>query len=127
MGTGRKVENSENTTVLRTEKSHFSCGIINPFRKYDFTKTYVRETSGVLSRTEKTYYIYRISSTEIHQTIIQRIFRVADIVCIMWGSAEDLIIRGVRNSSEIRDLLMEEAEIQRKDRGEEESFRQGLR
>ena len=65
----------------------------------------VRYSTGIFSKTKIGIEGRRIRSVRVHQSFVQRITGVGDILIFTAGDVPEITAHGVRNPDEVRDLI----------------------
>ncbi len=84
------------------------------FTKYICTSEKFLIQSGVFSTKEEEVRLYRILDMTLERSFLQRIFGLGTIVCdTVDKSSPKLVIKNVKNSRKVKDLLSESVEKER--------------
>ena len=84
------------------------------FTKYICTSEKFLIQSGVFSTKEEEVRLYRILDMTLERSFLQRIFGLGTIICdTVDKSSPKLVIKNVKNSRKVKDLLSESVEKER--------------
>ena len=84
------------------------------FTKYICTSEKFLIQSGVFSTKEEEVRLYRILDLTLERSLLQRLFGLGTIVCdTVDKSSPKLVIKNVKNSRKVKDLLSESVEKER--------------
>lgn len=89
---------------------------------FTFTKYFVGEekitiTSGFLNITEDDAYMYKIQDVRLTRSLSERMFKIGTITCYTGDTTHpELILWHIRNSSAIKDFIMQYSEEARRKR-----------
>ena len=84
------------------------------FTKYICTSEKFLIQSGVFSTKEEEVRLYRILDMTLERSFLQRIFGLGTIICdTVDKSSPKLVIKNVKNSRKVKDLLSESLEKER--------------
>ena len=84
------------------------------FTKYICTSEKFLIQSGVFSTKEEEVRLYRIRDRTLERSFLQRIFGLGTIICdTVDKSSPKLVIKNVKNSRKVKDLLSESVEKER--------------
>lgn len=92
-------------------------GLPFSFTKYAITEEKLTITAGFLSITEDDAFMYKIQDVRLTKSLSERIFRLGTITCYTGDTTHpELILHHIRNSSAIKDFIMQSSEEARKKR-----------
>lgn len=104
--------------VLWQDKKRPIFGLPLSFTKYSVTEEKLLINTGFLSKTEEEIRLYRITDFSVKQTLIQRIFKVGNILISSSDNTQgELIICDVKKPYEIKELLSDMVEKERQKKG----------
>ena len=76
------------------------------FHQYGITNERLRVSKGVLSKRTKETELYRVTETSLDQPLFLRLFRRANVVVRVAGSAKsEIVIRAIPRASAVREDL----------------------
>ena len=89
-------------------------GLPFTFTKYTVTEEQITINSGLVTRIENDYYMYKIQDTVLSVSLIQRIFGIATVVCKTSDVTHgQLVLKNIKNAKAIKDFIVECSEEQR--------------
>lgn len=92
-------------------------GLPFSFTKYTITEEKLTITSGFLSITEDDAFMYKIQDVRLTKSLGERIFKLGTITCYTGDTTHpELVLHHIRNSSMIKDFIMESSEEARRKR-----------
>lgn len=84
------------------------------FKKFEITNERIIEHKGVLSRTTDELELYRVKDIKLHQPFFLRLFKLSNIVLSTTDrSSSILIIKGIENGQDLRNILRKSVEERR--------------
>lgn len=107
----------EKNEILWTDKKRPFFGLPLSFTRYTLTKDKLIITVQFLSLHEEEIRLYRIMDVTLKQSLLQRLFGVGTIHCCSVDvSSPEFDISSVRMPRNVRDILSEAVDAQRKER-----------
>ena len=89
-------------------------GLPLTFTKYTVTEEQITINSGFLTRIENDCYMYKVQDTVLSESIPQRIFGIATIVCKTSDVTHgQLVLKNIKNAKTIKNFIVECSEEQR--------------
>jgi Predicted membrane protein len=108
----------KNIKYVWKDKKRTLFGLPLSFTKYALTEEKLIIATGLLSSTEEEIRLYKITDFTLHRTLIQKMFGLGSIhICSLDTSTPEFIMKGVKNSSEVKELLSNMVEAERDKRG----------
>ena len=89
-------------------------GLPFTFTKYTVTEEQITINSGLFTRIENDCYMYKIQDTVLSDSLLQRIFGIATVVCKTSDVTHgQLVLKNIKNAKAIKDFIVECSEEQR--------------
>ena len=85
------------------------------FTKYDISPEKIAIQSGLLSRSEKEVFLYKIVDVRLERGLAERLFGLGTVVCYE-GKEKRVSLEHVKNAKEIKAFIIRQAEEERQRR-----------
>ena len=92
-------------------------GLPFTFTKYVIKEDMITVDTGVFTKVENDFYMYKVQDVTLKTSLLERIFGLGTIICYTGDTTNpQLVMAHIKNARAIKDFILEQSEIARRKR-----------